>query len=113
MDTKKQKNCEGVKMESEKIVSSTEEKASEMKMVEQEIRELRNRLENMSNNAIAVYDCIRNGEVPTKGILSSNQTGRKSGDTRFQEMRLGLREDCGTLCESIYKTLEEIRLLVR
>ena len=88
------------------------EKASEMKMVEQEIRELRSRLENVNANAIAVYDCIRNGEVITKGILS-NQTARKSGNTRFEEMRLQLREDCRTICDSIDKRLEEIRLLVR
>ena len=89
-----------------------QEKSSEMKMVEQEIRELRNKLENINSNVVVLYDCIRNGEVITKSI-EPNQTARKTGTSRFEEMRLQLREDCGTLCDSIFKKLEEIRMIVR
>ena len=99
-------------METNKVETNKVVETSEMRRVEQEIMGLRARLESMNNNATAVYDCIRNGEVPTKSV-APNQTARKSGDTRFEEMSLQLREDCRSLCDSIDKRFEEIKLLVR
>ncbi|MEK6883231.1 MAG: hypothetical protein AABY22_26630 [Nanoarchaeota archaeon] len=87
------------------------EKVSEMRMVEQEITELRSMLQRVSIKSIEVYDCIRNGEVPVTERLAEKNV-RKSG-TRFEEMLLQLREDCRPLCESITRNLEEIRLLVK